>query len=353
MTDAPRLRIGATNVTGLGAVQLAQSLLPAFERLGRAAIEKVYLPDRGPLAAWRPLSAATSVATYRRLLPHVVSRVFECTMARRFYAGTTPLLTLGDMPVPSAARQIVLVQSPHLTSAGSQLAKYRLSRALFRVNLRFADAVIVQTGSMREAFLATYAIDPDRVHVIAQPPPEWLAAARLQRTGRVHGEPNLSLFYPAADYPHKNHQLLAKVAPPEAWNRLVDKLVLTVAPSANPNPGLRFLRCVGRLSSAEVIAAYAQSDALLFLSQSESYGFPLVEAMTIGLPIVCPDLPYARDLCGPGAIYFSPDDADSLKAALAELQGRLRAGWWPHWTAQLQVIPQNWDIVAEQMADLL
>ena len=35
-------------------------------------------------------------------------------------------------------------------------------------------------------------------------------------------------------------------------------------------------------------------DALLFLSTDESYGFPLIEAMFVGLPIICPDLPYAR-----------------------------------------------------------
>ena len=47
---------------------------------------------------------------------------------------------------------------------------------------------------------------------------------------------------------------------------------------------------------------------------------PLIEAMTLGLPIVCADLPYARGLCGGEAIYFNPLSASSAWEAIAELQ---------------------------------
>ena len=116
---------------------------------------------------------------------------------------------------------------------------------------------------------------------------------------------------------------------------------------------LRSIDCVGRLSSDGVIAAYAQADALLFLSLSESYGFPLVEAMWAGLPIVCPDLPYARTLCGDQALYFAPHDPASLTAAIAELQRRLAAGWWPDWHAARRHLPPSWDAVAREMLALL
>ena len=48
------------------------------------------------------------------------------------------------------------------------------------------------------------------------------------------------------------------------------------------------------------------ADALLFLSEKD-FGFPLIEAMYLGLPIVCPDLPFARALWN-DAIYFDPND---------------------------------------------
>jgi glycosyltransferase involved in cell wall biosynthesis len=106
------------------------------------------------------------------------------------------------------------------------------------------------------------------------------------------------------------------------------------------------------LTPDKVINAYETADALLFLSLSESFGFPLVEAMWIGLPIICPDLPYARALCGNQAIYFNPGDVNSLYLAVVDLSKRLDSGWWPEWSESLKVIPRNWEEVAATMLSL-
>jgi glycosyltransferase involved in cell wall biosynthesis len=98
-----------------------------------------------------------------------------------------------------------------------------------------------------------------------------------------------------------------------------------------------------------MITSYSQVDALLFLSKDESYGFPLIEAMFVGLPIVCPDLPYARTLCGDHAFYFNPDQPESLRQALLALQLQLKKGWWPDWQDRLANIPPDWDTVARKM----
>jgi len=99
--------------------------------------------------------------------------------------------------------------------------------------------------------------------------------------------------------------------------------------------------------------AYADTDALLFLSLTESYGFPLIEAMFIGLPIICPNLPYARALCGDQAIYFEASDIQSLRHACLELKTRLLNGWQPDWRAQINGLPQDWDSVATQMLEVV
>ena len=74
--------------------------------------------------------------------------------------------------------------------------------------------------------------------------------------------------------------------------------------------------------------------------------------MWIGLPIICPDLPYARALCGEHAIYFDPNDAASLKSAVVALIKRRDSGWWPDWSTNLEKIPRDWDEVADAMLRL-
>jgi glycosyltransferase involved in cell wall biosynthesis len=103
------------------------------------------------------------------------------------------------------------------------------------------------------------------------------------------------------------------------------------------------------LSEPEICEAYFEADGLVFLSLEESYGLPIVEAMHLGLPIVCPSLAYAEFLCGDEAIYFDPKDIRSFNAAILELERRLKLGWQPNWNDALNKIPKNWDEVADKI----
>jgi hypothetical protein len=360
MQDAPSasVRIHAANIVGLGAVQLVQSLLPAMERLPNYRIECLYLPDRGSLANYQAVNPATRLIRRRRYLPNAISRILECTVFGGRFAGEGSLLVLGDIPIRCKGPQTVFVQTPLLTRSASSnrqigAIKYWIARRLFKWNSRYATSFIVQTEVMKTALLETYPEITGRVHVIGQPVPEWLLKAEIGRSGPMPGrEAGLRLFYPAAGYPHKNHQLLRQISTENMQVWPISTLTLTIPLNSHPNPSLAWVNCVDRLTSDEVIQAYRAADALLFLSLSESFGFPLLEAMWAGLPIICPDLPYARVLCGDQAIYFDPAGAVSLMAATIELSARLDNGWWPDWHEQLRGFPDSWGTVALRMLQI-
>lgn len=347
------LDIVATNVTGLGAVQLAESLIPALERAPRLAVERIYLPDRGALASYRRVAAGQPAVAMSRRLPNAASRLLETTIGGRRFDRGVPLLVLGDVPLRVRARQTLVVQTPHLlarlsTAGGGDARKYAVMRRLFKLNAGRVSDFIVQSDVMRDALVAEY--DLERVHVIQQPPPKWLLDGG-PLTRRAAGA-RLRLFYPAAGYPHKNHVLLAAVDP-TAWEALVEQVTITLPASETPAPGVPSLVCADRLDPAAMRLAYADSDALLFLSTAESYGFPLVEAMWLGLPVIAPDRGYARSLCGDQAVYFDPRDAASLVNAVAILGARLASGWHPDWRPQLARLPRDWSEVATAIAALL
>ncbi|MES9857765.1 MAG: glycosyltransferase [Sedimenticola sp.] len=354
----PFLRLHLTNVAGAGAVQLLLSLLPALERNVGVKITEIYLPDHGDLANYQKAPDSGPAKRYRRRLPNVLSRLLECLVFARRFDGAVPLLVLGDLPLRCRAPQIVFVQTSHLCRPGRFLwkldyLKFAIARQVFHLNARYADAFIVQTSVMREALVASYPAIANKIHVIAQPVPSWLLESLPQRSGfRATQRANLRLIYPAAAYPHKNHRLLAEIEPEQAPSWPIEMLQLTISSEKNPAPNVSWVECVGFLSAPEMIRAYHEVDGLLFLSTDESYGFPLVEAMFVGLPIVCPDLPYARALCSDGAIYFDPYSIDSLRQAIKSLHARLATGWWPDWKEQLAAIPKDWDIVAGAMIDV-
>jgi glycosyltransferase involved in cell wall biosynthesis len=74
--------------------------------------------------------------------------------------------------------------------------------------------------------------------------------------------------------------------------------------------------------------------------------------MFLGLPVICPDLPYAKTLCGDQGIYFDPDSVESLRSALMQLKELLSNKWRPDWSEQLRGIPKNWEGFASKILDL-
>ena len=116
---------------------------------------------------------------------------------------------------------------------------------------------------------------------------------------------------------------------------------------------LPWVRNIGVLSREACLAAYEEVDALFFPSLLESYGLPLVEAMELGLPVVCADRPYARWLCEDQAIYFDPLSAHSAWLAIRELQRRQTGGWQPDWRRARAKLFKDWNAVARQLVEML
>ncbi len=350
------LRLHLTNITGAGSTQLLLSLLPALERHSNVKICEIHLPDKGHLSHYSKLTNGALCDNYKRILPNALSRLIECLFFARYLSSDTPILVLGDIPLSCRAPQTVFVQNPHLLIPLSinwsfDGLKFAILRLIFRLNARYANSFIVQTSLMNEALAASYPDIANKIHVIAQPVPSWLlnVTKKNNKTYPRIGSEGLRLIYPAASYPHKNHRLLAGIKSELGLAWPVKYLKITLNKENHPAPDVSWIQCVGVLSEPEMIQAYHDVDALLFLSTDESYGFPLIEAMFMGIPVVCPDLPYAHELCSDGAIYFDPNSISSLHEAIEILNSFLLKGWRPDWTRQLNALPKNWDMVADSM----
>jgi hypothetical protein len=344
--------IHATNVTGSGAQQVVVSVLDALAKSGhlRGSFVEISEVLGRKVANW--LAAGADVRVCRRALPNSISRLGECLFVRRERSLYAHGLVLGDIPLPKVQKQTVLVHQPNLISPevnthSSRKLHYRVLRWVFRRNIRFADTFVVQTPVMRDQMLESFPALGGRVVVMPQPAPDWLK--RIAEQGLPARAQRLRLFYPAAAYPHKNHILLKSM---ESGTHAVQPIELTVTlnPFEAARLGLRsgWVRNAGRVEPSDCLELYKQSDGLFFPSLLESYGLPLVEAMMLGLPVVCSDLAYARWLCGEQAIYFDPLSPTAAWEAIGELQRRLDSGWQPDWSQALSKLPNNWEEVAQR-----
>jgi glycosyltransferase involved in cell wall biosynthesis len=72
-------------------------------------------------------------------------------------------------------------------------------------------------------------------------------------------------------------------------------------------------------TDAELAAYVSHAQALLFPSLAEGYGLPLVEALTLGVPVVASDLPVFRELAADLPIYADPLDGPAWYAHVESL----------------------------------
>lgn len=73
---------------------------------------------------------------------------------------------------------------------------------------------------------------------------------------------------------------------------------------------------VSGLDDSELVAMYLGATAVIIPSLYEGFGLPAVEAMQLGVPVLCSDIPVLREVTGGHATYVSPTDLDGLTAAV-------------------------------------
>ncbi len=74
--------------------------------------------------------------------------------------------------------------------------------------------------------------------------------------------------------------------------------------------------CVGWLPSESIVNLYKKCDIFVFPSLCESFGFPMIEAMAVGLPIVAADTTVNREILGNSALYYSPSSSHELAESI-------------------------------------
>ncbi|MCX5749197.1 MAG: glycosyltransferase family 1 protein [Candidatus Saganbacteria bacterium] len=78
----------------------------------------------------------------------------------------------------------------------------------------------------------------------------------------------------------------------------------------------------GYLSDEELIRLYKGATALVFPSLYEGFGFPLLEAMSCGCPVIASDIPVFREIGKDNVEYFDPKSPDEL---FRKMENRLAA----------------------------
>lgn len=202
-----------------------------------------------------------------------------------------------------------------------------------------ATAIAVPSAFVASTLTDAFHVDPARIVVVPHgydpPAASSLPPAHELRRRYGLGDRRI-LVYPAITHPHKAHRLLVELlagpwADPDVVLVLLGAAgsadVTVSATIAELGVGDRVIR-PGRVPAADRDGLIALAEALVFPSEYEGFGAPVLEAMALGTPVVCSDRGALPEVVGDAAIVRPPtvdawaDALDTVNAARDELVTR-------------------------------
>jgi len=112
-----------------------------------------------------------------------------------------------------------------------------------------------------------------------------------------------------------------------------------------------WLRTLGFVSEADLVALYRATTALIMPSNYEGFGLPVLEAMRLGAPVICARTSSLPEVAGDAAAWFAPDDDVQLAETITRLitEPSLRESMCA--ASLSQEARFSWDTTARQTLD--
>jgi alpha-1,3-rhamnosyl/mannosyltransferase len=217
----------------------------------------------------------------------LASRTRRCDVVHHG-GGTAPMI--GRRPIVLTVHDLQYLTYPDYFSEGRR----RYLDLMVKRSVRRAGVVATPSSFVRATVLEAFDVDPSRVVVVphgipdvVRPSDDEILVAR--RRHRIADRPYL--LYPAITHPHKRHDVLVRML-----EHLPDVDLVLLGGRGRGEGALEEALAVspvrdrvvrpGRVPDAERDALLAGAEALVFPSEYEGFGAPLVEAMALGVPVV-------------------------------------------------------------------
>jgi alpha-1,3-rhamnosyl/mannosyltransferase len=196
--------------------------------------------------------------------------------------------------------------------------------------LRRADGLIAVSQATRDDTIRILKLPPEKIHVIYHgiAEPYFLVTQDDARAVRARlGLKRSYLLFVGTIEPRKNVSLLLDafqslplsireefelvVAGPPGWSQNE-----TLARLRQSTPGIRYL---GYVAEKDLPGLFAGATAFVYPSLYEGFGFPVVQAMAGGTPVITSGVSSLPEVAGEAALLIDPRSETELRGAIQEV----------------------------------
>lgn len=212
------------------------------------------------------------------------------------------LYTYCHNPTPFMKTDLSKVKYSVKNVAFSLFYKY-----LYRINIKAADAIIVQQDWMRKEFLRLY---PIQNVIVARP-----SVSNGYKAKEVKKETDKKIFV-FVSYPryYKNFEVICQAVKEidrndfEVWLTLDGSENKYASDLVHLYSNIKRIKWIGLQSREKIFEIYDIADYMIFPSTLETWGLPISEFKLTNKPLILADLPYAHETLGnyEKALFFDP-----------------------------------------------
>jgi glycosyltransferase involved in cell wall biosynthesis len=213
--------------------------------------------------------------------------------------------------------------------------RFALLKSQIKKSLPSTQLVFVQTPVVRQRLARCFSYPESRIKTLPWPPPSDIKPTASLKPPSVFDK-STDVFYVLVltrYTAHRNPSILIPLCrryDGELREQHV-RFITTVEPDDYPG-AKAFLKKitrsywqdiiinVGSLSREEVLRYYLHSDLLWLPTLVETLCLPYLEAMNMEVPIMAPDLDFARYVCGEAAVYYDPWDIESMFSGILQVR---------------------------------
>lgn len=196
-----------------------------------------------------------------------------------------------------------------------------------------AHRIIVSYEHVKGDLLKYFRTPPEKIHVcpipfaaIRWPEPTAAEAARFDEKYQPRRP---FLLYPAQTWPHKNHARLLE-ALQEVRRAGEPDLRLICTGQENEHLAGVLARAeelglggavifTGAVPEAELAWLYRHTALVVVPTEYEAGSFPVLEAMALGVPVICSDVTSLPEAIGDRRFVFSPYDVDAMSELIRRM----------------------------------
>lgn len=204
---------------------------------------------------------------------------------------------------------------------------WRLKGYWVKASVRRAQCVTVQTSALAKKIIEDTGIYYNRLCVIPHGTGQAIIHGHMPLMPEMGG--SVRIGYITKYGVQKNFTVLFAALAKLALSGIKPVLVLTLNPELKENQVvfriaeqygvLESIENHGELASPEIDELYRSLHIFVFPSLCESFGFPMVEAMSYGLPLLISDTDSNIEVAAEAGVKFVADDTSSLVALILQL----------------------------------